>query len=55
MNQISRLALALSFTALTCFSQSSDHGGWKVIGPGGGGTTIAPTITTHDSWWSIAT
>jgi photosystem II stability/assembly factor-like uncharacterized protein len=49
MNQIFRLALALFFTSLTGFSQSSDHSGWKVIGPGGGGTTIAPTISPHDA------
>ena len=49
MKQMLRLTMSLFFATLTGFSQSSDHGGWKVVGPGGGGTTIAPTISPHDA------
>ena len=30
-------------------AQSPASNSWQVIGPGGGGTTIAPTISPHDS------
>ncbi len=39
----------LVFTALACAAQAPAASGWKVIGPGGGGTTIGPTISPHDS------
>jgi photosystem II stability/assembly factor-like uncharacterized protein len=34
---------------LAGFTQGPGATGWKVIGPGGGGTMIAPTISPHDS------
>jgi photosystem II stability/assembly factor-like uncharacterized protein len=35
----------LLFLAAMGFAQSNGNAGWSVIGPGGGGTTIAPTIS----------
>ena len=46
-SQKSSLAALLFSIALACFGQ--DPNSWKVIGPGGGGTTIGPTISPHDS------
>jgi photosystem II stability/assembly factor-like uncharacterized protein len=42
------LAILLMFAALTCAGQSQGSGSWKIVGPGGGGTTIGPTISPHD-------
>ncbi len=35
--------------ALASWSHGAGSNAWKVIGPGGGGTMIAPTISPHDS------
>jgi photosystem II stability/assembly factor-like uncharacterized protein len=35
--------------ALASWSQGAGSNAWRVIGPGGGGTMIAPTISPHDS------
>jgi len=42
-------AILLVLTALACAAQKPGTNSWKVIGPGGGGTTIGPTISPHDS------
>ena len=39
----------LMFAALTCAGQSRGSASWKIVGPGGGGTTIGPVISPHDS------
>ncbi len=44
----STLAILIVF-AVVAAAQSPGAAGWKVIGPGGGGTTIGPTISPHDS------
>jgi photosystem II stability/assembly factor-like uncharacterized protein len=46
---IDMLAIGLALTATASVSAASSANGWKVIGPGGGGTTIAPTISPFDS------
>ncbi|MGB6742765.1 MAG: hypothetical protein WBE38_03835, partial [Terracidiphilus sp.] len=43
------LAILLSLTAIVSHGQGSRTDRWKVIGPGGGGTTYFPTISPHDS------
>ena len=43
------LAILLFLAALASPAQDPGSNRWKVIGPGGGGTTIAPTISPHDS------
>jgi photosystem II stability/assembly factor-like uncharacterized protein len=42
------LFLGVSLTAIAAFPQGTRLNHWKVIGPGGGGTTIGPTISPHD-------
>ena len=42
-------AVLLAFATLAGAAQTPATKGWKVIGPGGGGTTIAPTVSPHDS------
>ena len=46
-----RLGFVIVFVCATvCGSaQEPDTNSWKVVGPGGGGTTIGPTISPHDS------
>ena len=46
--QTSGLALMLLLGNLACPAQGPGSKSWQVIGPGGGGTTIAPTISPHD-------
>ncbi len=43
------LVILLFFATPACFAQGAGLGSWKVFGPGGGGTMIAPTISPHDS------
>jgi photosystem II stability/assembly factor-like uncharacterized protein len=43
------LAALTLFTAIAIHSQETGPKHWSVIGPGGGGTTIAPTISPFDS------
>src|ERR1035438_6308670 len=43
------LAILLVLTSLAGFAQESGTDGWKVVGPGGGGTTIGPTISPFNS------
>jgi photosystem II stability/assembly factor-like uncharacterized protein len=45
----SGIAVLLVFIALASAAQPPAASSWKVIGPGGGGTTIGPTISPHDS------
>jgi photosystem II stability/assembly factor-like uncharacterized protein len=47
--QISSLAIALAFTIPSGVAQSPDKNSWKIVGPGGGGTTYEPMISPHDS------
>jgi photosystem II stability/assembly factor-like uncharacterized protein len=42
-------AILLIFTALAGAAQKPGPNSWKIIGPGGGGTTIGPTISPHDA------
>ena len=49
ITKILGLAILLILTPLACLAGSPVSDGWKVIGPGGGGTMIAPTISPHDS------
>jgi photosystem II stability/assembly factor-like uncharacterized protein len=42
-------AVLLFVATLAGFAQGPGADSWKVIGPGGGGTMIAPTISPHDS------
>jgi photosystem II stability/assembly factor-like uncharacterized protein len=46
--QTSGLTIMLLLCNLACPAQSPGSNSWQVIGPGGGGTTIAPTISPHD-------
>ena len=41
--------ILFSFVAFAGFAQEPGTNMWKVNGPGGGGTTIGPTISPHDS------
>ncbi len=49
MRRILGFAILFSFVAFAGFAQAPATNTWKVIGPGGGGTTIAPVISPHDS------
>lgn len=49
MKKTYSLTVLLIFTTLGCLAQGGVANGWKVVGPGGGGTMIAPTISPHDS------
>ncbi|MEO6911269.1 MAG: hypothetical protein ABI158_10120 [Edaphobacter sp.] len=41
--------LLLALMALPAFGQAPRFDSWKIVGPGGGGTMISPTISPHDS------
>jgi photosystem II stability/assembly factor-like uncharacterized protein len=41
-------AILFSLVAFAGFAQEPGTNTWKIIGPGGGGTTIAPTVSPHD-------
>jgi photosystem II stability/assembly factor-like uncharacterized protein len=45
---MSGLAIVLCFGNLASHAQGPDPKGWKIVGPGGGGTTIGPTISPFD-------
>jgi len=47
--ELSCAILFLVFIGAAGFAQTPATSGWKVIGPGGGGTTIGPVISPHDS------
>jgi photosystem II stability/assembly factor-like uncharacterized protein len=47
-SQFSGLAILLFLTTLAGLAQGTGANGWKIVGPGGGGTTIGPTISPHD-------
>ncbi len=49
MRQAKILATLLFVTAVSSQGQAPRLNDWKVIGPGGGGTMIAPTISPHDT------
>ena len=49
MRQTYSLAILLLLTTLADSAQGRGTNSWKVVGPGGGGTMIAPTISPHDS------
>ena len=42
------LAILLILTPLASLAKGANSDGWKIVGPGGGGTTIGPTISPHD-------
>lgn len=48
-SQISGLAVLLFLTTIAGSAQGTSSNSWKIIGPGGGGTTYFPTISPHDS------
>jgi hypothetical protein len=43
------VATLLLLASFTMRAQAPSAGAWQVVGPGGGGTTIGPTISPHDS------
>jgi photosystem II stability/assembly factor-like uncharacterized protein len=43
------IVILFFLTALASSAQESGPSRWEVVGPGGGGTTLAPTISPHDS------
>lgn len=43
------LIVLLPLTGIVCGAQARDAGAWRIIGPGGGGTTIGPTVSPFDS------
>lgn len=47
--QVAAVAMFLLLAAAASAARAQDANGWKVIGPGGGGTTISPTISPHNS------
>ena len=49
IRQILAFAILVVFTTLAGVAQKPGANGWTVVGPGGGGTTIGPTISPHDS------
>jgi photosystem II stability/assembly factor-like uncharacterized protein len=49
VRQTKTLAILLFATALSSQGQAPRLNDWKIIGPGGGGTMIAPTISPHDT------
>jgi photosystem II stability/assembly factor-like uncharacterized protein len=49
IGQRSSFAILLLFTTVAGIAQKPDANGWKVVGPGGGGTTIGPTISPFNS------
>jgi photosystem II stability/assembly factor-like uncharacterized protein len=49
VRQVKILAVLLFVTAVSSQGQAPRLNDWKVIGPGGGGTMIAPTISPHDT------
>ena len=49
MRQAKILAIVLFLTAVSSQGQAPRLNDWKVIGPGGGGTMIAPTVSPHDT------
>jgi photosystem II stability/assembly factor-like uncharacterized protein len=49
IGQWSGFAILLALTTLASSAQGTDANRWRVIGPGGGGTTIGPVISPHDS------
>jgi hypothetical protein len=49
VRQAKILAILLFVAAISSQGQAPRLNDWKVIGPGGGGTMIAPTISPHDT------
>ena len=43
------LAILLLLTPLASLAKGPNSNSWKIVGPGGGGTMIAPTISPYDS------
>ena len=41
--------IALAFAGADTPGPAPRFDAWRIIGPGGGGTMIAPTISPHDS------
>jgi photosystem II stability/assembly factor-like uncharacterized protein len=48
LRRMSVIALLLAVLVAPACGQADRFDSWKIIGPGGGGTTIAPTISPHD-------
>lgn len=47
--KICTLAILLLLATFSSRAQAPGAGAWQVVGPGGGGTTIGPTISPYDS------
>ena len=43
------VAICIGLSAASAIAQAPRLNSWKIIGPGGGGTMISPTISPHDS------
>ncbi len=43
--QILALAIVLSFIMVSGMAQGTDKNSWKIVGPGGGGTTYDPMVS----------
>lgn len=49
MRRILSFAILFSLVTFAGLAQAPAANTWKIIGPGGGGTTIAPVVSPHDS------
>jgi photosystem II stability/assembly factor-like uncharacterized protein len=49
MTRMSGIAILMLLIVPASPAQGPDANSWKIIGPGGGGTTYFPTISPHDS------
>jgi photosystem II stability/assembly factor-like uncharacterized protein len=49
MTQTPGLAILMLLIVIASPAQGPNANSWKIVGPGGGGTMIAPTISPHDS------
>ena len=47
--EISGPAILLSFIVLSSLAQGQGANSWKIVGPGGGGTTYDPVVSPYDS------
>ena len=51
MRQISLVLVFLLAALVPGLGQAPRFDTWKIVGPGGGGTMIAPTISPYDPAW----
>src|SRR5450755_3564381 len=48
-----RLSLVIA-AALACAAPPPGASGWRIVGPGGGGSLFLPTVSPHDSRTALA-